>query len=183
MYGRVISRCDVAPLTLQTGLHFLYFISYRYCIIILSFSLSLRATLLSRHTRHYWFPRVLLIKGHNPQSALVRNSCTPSGVSLREEKERAVTYQELRHAEGTPTGKAQAPVDRKGIAGRKGGRAGGWRRRGRGLTHRGWKSRNGAYRAGSLAIADAKIIYHPAALLSTLHRAESWLSAHDALNT
>lgn len=28
-------------------------------------------------------------------------------MSLKEEKERAVTYQELRHAEGTLTGKAQ----------------------------------------------------------------------------
>lgn len=36
-------------------------------------------------------------------------------MSLREEKERAVTYQEFRHAEGTPTGKAQAPVDRRGL--------------------------------------------------------------------
>lgn len=39
-----------------------------------------------------------------------RAACTPSGVSLREEKERAVTYQELRLVEGTPSvGKAQAP--------------------------------------------------------------------------
>lgn len=34
---------------------------------------------------------------------------------MREEKEQAVTYQELRYAEGTPVGKAQAPADRRGL--------------------------------------------------------------------
>jgi len=42
-------------------------------------------------------------------------------VSLKEEKERAVTYQEPRHAEGTPPGKAQAPAGRKGLQGGEGG--------------------------------------------------------------
>lgn len=72
-------------------------------------------------------------KGHNRESALVRNSCAPLGVSLREEKERAVTYQELRHAEGTPTEKAQAPVDRKGLQdARVGGRGRGVKEEGEG---------------------------------------------------
>lgn len=60
---------------------------------------------------------------------------------MREEKERAVTYQELRLVEGTPSvGKAQAPRWWRWKSGRRRRRR--WRiARARGRTRKGWKSR------------------------------------------
>lgn len=75
---------------------------------------------------------MLLVKD-NRRSALLRNPLyargIPSGVSLREEKERAVTYQELRRVEGTSSaGKAQAPAVAAyyRTGGREGGKGGGY---------------------------------------------------------
>lgn len=123
-----VLRCHSFDVSGAGSIAFFYFITCRYCIIPLPPSLPLLPSPCDALIAMY---ASLLIspgapdKGHNRQSALVRDSRTPLGVSLREEKERAVTYQELRHAEGTSTGKAQAPVDRKGLQDAEGGRAGG----------------------------------------------------------
>lgn len=131
----------------------------------------------------------------NPRSSVTlgtrsgTRSGTPSGVSLREEKERAVTYQELIHAEGTSERRESAgSAGPQGIAGcmrekRREEKSGGRERRVNAQTG-GWKSCSGAYCAGRwpLVTADAKIIHHPAALLSTLYRTES-PGVRGALNT
>lgn len=185
-YGQIISLSDVAHVWCSERDASYFFISFS----LLSFfwqyrNIALYATFLSQHTRRYWSPLGTPGKKDtidNPRSSvtLSTRSGTPSGVSLREEKERAVTYQELIHAEGTSERRESAGSGGpQGIAGytreRKREEKSG--RRGRRVNAQtgGWKSCSGAYcaRRWPPMTADAKIIYHPAALLSTLYRTES----------
>lgn len=80
------------------------------------------------YTLRYWSPLGAPGKKDtidNPRSSVIlgTRSGTPSGVSLREEKERAVTYQELIHAEGTSERRESAGSGGpQGITGCEGGK-------------------------------------------------------------
>lgn len=106
-YGQIISLSDVAHVWCfeRDASHF--FISFTLLPFFCQYrNIAFYATFLSQHTRRYWSPLGAPGKKDtidNPRSSVTlgTRSGTPSGVSLREEKERAVTYQELIHAEGT----------------------------------------------------------------------------------